>query len=264
MSSSAVEIERDGDVGLIWLNDPATLNAMDTDMAEAIDAALDTLGASARCLVVSGRGRGFCSGGKLAGGGLSGDGPAPDEIDVGATLESHINPLLTRLRNLPIPWISAVRGAAAGVGCSLALAGDLIVASETAYFLQAFSRVGLVPDGGSSFLLTRAAGRARAMEMMLLGDKVPAAQALEWGLINRVVADADLEATALKLAHRLAAGPTRTLGMIREVVWTGAEASWSEALDAERRLQRDAGRTADFGEGVLAFLEKRPARYTGA
>lgn len=264
MSASAVEVERDGDVALIWLNDPATLNAMDTAMVEDIDKALDALVGSARCLIVAGRGRGFCSGGKLATDGLSSDGPSPDEIDVGATLDSHINPLLTRLRNLPIPWISAVRGAAAGVGCSLALAADLIVASESAYFLQAFSRIGLVPDGGSSFLLTRAAGRARAMEMMLLGDKVPAAQALEWGLINRLVAEADLEATALKLAHRLASGPTRTLSMIREVVWTGAEASWTEALAAERRLQRDAGRTADFGEGVQAFLEKRPARFTGA
>jgi 2-(1,2-epoxy-1,2-dihydrophenyl)acetyl-CoA isomerase len=263
MPIATIDVERFGDVGILWFNDPTTLNALDIGMVEALDRAVDELAGSARCLVLSGRGRGFCSGAKLSGGGLS-SGESASQIDVGASLESHFNPMLTKLRQLPIPWISAVRGAAAGIGCSFALAADLIVASENAYFLQAFSRIGLVPDGGSSFLLTRSIGRVRSMEMMLLGDKIPAAQALQWGLINRVVADDQLESAALELAQRLAAGPTKTLGMIRELVWNGAESDWSACLQSERRLQREAGRTADFREGHLAFLEKRQAKFTGS
>jgi 2-(1,2-epoxy-1,2-dihydrophenyl)acetyl-CoA isomerase len=256
-----IEFERRGDVAYIWLNDPATLNAVDNQMIEDLDRTLDGLG-DARCLVLSGRGKSFCSGANLAAAS-----PATPELaeqnDMGASLESHINPLMTRLRNLPIPWISGVRGAAAGVGCSLALAADIIVASETGYFLQAFARIGLVPDGGSSFLLTRAVGRPRAMEMMLLGERVKAAQALDWGLINRVVADERLEEEVDALATRLATGPTRTLGMIRKVAWTATDADWSGALASERGAQRDAGHTGDFAEGVAAFLEKRPAQFTG-
>jgi 2-(1,2-epoxy-1,2-dihydrophenyl)acetyl-CoA isomerase len=216
-------------------------------MVDGIGAALDSLAGEARAIVIAGKGRAFCSGGKLSGEDMAQ--PGADGPDVGATLETHVNPLMRRLRNLPVPWISAVRGAAAGVGCALALAGDLIVASEKAYFLQAFSRIGLVPDGGSTFLLTRAVGRPRAMEMMLLGERIPAAQALEWGMINRVVADDALEAAAFDLAARLAEGPTRSLGMIRGMVWSAAESGWDETLETERRLQRDAGRTADFVEG---------------
>jgi 2-(1,2-epoxy-1,2-dihydrophenyl)acetyl-CoA isomerase len=170
---------------------------------------------------------------------------------------------MTRLRNLPIPWISAVRGAAAGVGCSLALAGDLVVASETAYFLQAFARIGLVPDGGSSYLLTRSIGRARAMEMMMLGDRISAAKALEWGLISRVTPDSDLDTAAYELAARLAKGPTKTLGLIRKLGWTAVEADWPTALKTERELQQIAGQTPDCKEAIAAFREKRPARFTG-
>lgn len=262
VDETTIEIERDGDVGLIWLNDPTTLNAMDTNMVDSINRALDELVGSVRCIVVSGRGRAFSSGANL-GGEMPQDGSSV-ELDLGATLESHFNPLFNRLRRLSIPWITAVRGAAAGVGCSLALAADFIIASEKAYFLQAFSRVGLVPDGGSSFLLTRSIGRVRAMEMMMLGDRIPAELALQWGMINRVVPDERLYDTAMELARRLASGPTRTLGMIREVVWSGTEAAWTEALETERRLQRAAGSTADFAEGVAAFLEKRTARFVGA
>jgi 2-(1,2-epoxy-1,2-dihydrophenyl)acetyl-CoA isomerase len=170
---------------------------------------------------------------------------------------------MLQLRALTIPFIAAVNGAAAGLGCALALAADLVVAAESSYFLQAFRRVGLVPDGGSAFLLTRGTGRARAMEMMLLGEKIAATQALEWGLINRVVPAETLDDTALALANELAAGPTKALSAIRKMCWDALETGFGPQLDSERVLQRDAGRTADHREGVVAFLQKRPASFTG-
>jgi 2-(1,2-epoxy-1,2-dihydrophenyl)acetyl-CoA isomerase len=184
-------------------------------------------------------------------------------IDVGQRLESHYNPFVTLLRDLPIPFVTAINGAAAGVGCSLALMGDLIVAGESAYFLQAFRRIGLVPDGGSTYLLPRMIGRARAMELMLLGEKLPAAKAFEWGMINRCVPDSELEATAAALALELANGP-KSLSLIRQLVWDGLDAHWLDQLQAEREAQRDAGRTEDFIEGVSAFYQKRPADFKGS
>jgi len=170
---------------------------------------------------------------------------------------------MNKLRGLEIPWITAVRGPAAGVGCALALAGDLIVASETAYFLQAFVRIGIIPDGGSSYLLTRALSRAQAMEMMLLGEKIPAQQALAWGLVNRVVADDALDDAALELATRLAQGPTRAYASIRKLAWSALDSDWDSTLRLERELQKHAGRTEDAAEGIKAFLEKRPAQFLG-
>ena len=158
--------------------------------------------------------------------------------------------------------MTAVNGAAAGVGCSLALLGDIIVAAESAYFLQAFRRIGLVPDGGSTYMLPRAIGKARAMEMALLGERLPAAQALEWGLINRCVPDAELMSTALGLAHELAKGPF-SLGLIRKAIWDSLDANWQEQLYNERRAQQIAGKSDDFREGVQAFLQKRPAAFQG-
>jgi 2-(1,2-epoxy-1,2-dihydrophenyl)acetyl-CoA isomerase len=167
------------------------------------------------------------------------------------------------MRDLPIPLVTAVNGAAAGVGCSFALMGDIIVAAESAYFLQAFRRIGLVPDGGSTYLLPRMIGRARAMEMMLLGEKVPAKTALEWGMINRCVPDADLMSTAHAFAVQLAEGP-KALSMIRKIGWAALDSDWREQLQLERETQRDAGRTQDFAEGVSAFLTKRKADFKGA
>ncbi|MDB5972307.1 MAG: 2-(1,2-epoxy,2-dihydrophenyl)acetyl-CoA isomerase [Hydrocarboniphaga sp.] len=262
MSYSKLLVENVDGVGIIRLNEPATLNAVTIEMVEELDRALDQLSRSTRALILTGSGRAFCAGANISGGvSIESDDGLPD---AGAVLESHINPLMSKLRNLPIPWISAVRGAAAGVGCSFALAADLIVAGEGAYFLQAFCRIGLVPDGGSSFLLTRAIGRPRAMEMMMLGERMPAAKALEWGLVNRVVADDEVETAAMHIARSLANGPTRSLGLIREAAWTAAESGWEQTLASERRLQRAAGRTGDHQEGINAFLEKRPARFTGA
>jgi len=169
---------------------------------------------------------------------------------------------MTALRDFPFPIVTAVNGAAAGVGCSLALMGDMIVAGESGYFLQAFRRIGLVPDGGSTYLLPRMVGKARAMEMMLLGDKIPAARALEWGLVNRCVPDADLMTTATSIALELANGPI-ALGSIRKLVWDSLDADWNGQLHAERKAQKFAGKTEDFIEGVSAFLQKRVAAFKG-
>ena len=147
------------------------------------------------------------------------------------------------------------------MGCSIALTADLIVAGESAYFLQAFSRIGLVPDGGASWLVSRAVGRVRAMELMLLGNRLPAAQALKWGLINRVVPDEVLETTALELAQSLAKGPTRSLGMIRSLCWSAEESGLEQALTAERTAQAIAGRSPDAREGIAAFVQKRPPAF---
>lgn len=262
MAGKTIELEREGDVAVIRLNDPATLNAVTLATIEEIGVALDEITGSARAMVLTGAGRAFCSGANLSGG--MGGGPSDGLPDAGRSLETHINPLMLRLRDLPFPWVSAVKGSAAGVGCSLALAADLVVAGESAFFLQAFARIGLVPDGGSSWLLAKGVGRARAMEMMLLGERIPAAKALEWGMVNRLVPDEQVMPTALDLAKALAAGPTQSLAMIRRMAWSAADASFEDAIATERKNQRDAGRTADHREGVAAFLAKRPARFTGA
>ncbi|WP_375383098.1 enoyl-CoA hydratase-related protein [uncultured Sphingomonas sp.] len=261
MSDPTLQLEWKGDVAIVRLNDPTTLNAITLGNIAAFAEALDAVEARARAMIVTGAGRAFCSGANLSGG--MGDDVAPEEFDAGSALETHINPLMQRLHDLRLPWITAVRGAAAGAGASLALAGDMIVASETAYFLQAFARIGLVPDAGSSHLLVRTIGRPRAMELMLLGEKLPAQTALAWGLINRIVPDDKLEADALALAQRLAAGPA-SLRAIRQVAWRAVDADWQEALSAERSLQLGAGRSADYREGVAAFQGKRAARFVGA
>lgn len=257
MQYEKIIVERRDDVGIVRLNDPATLNAVSTRSFEELTAAFTDLATSVRAIILTGEGRGFCSGANL-GADISAD------DDFGLVLEQNINPFMTQLRDLPVPWISAVRGPAAGVGCALALAADLIVASESAYFLQAFVRIGLVPDGGSTHLLTRAIGRPRAMEMMLLGEKIPAAQALEWGLINRLTSEDELEPMALSLAERLAKGPTRTLGLIRKQAWSAVDEGWEASLHVERTGQNICGRTHDAQEAIAAFLEKRPAVFTGA
>lgn len=258
-----VKYEAIGDVALITMSDPATLNAIAPDMVAELGQAFTRAAAEARCAVLTGEGRGFSSGANLGGGAqppIGGDG----KIDIGATLEQHYNPFVTQLRDLPIPFVTAVNGPAAGIGCSFALMGDLILAAESAYFMQAFRRIALVPDGGATYQLPRMLTRARAMEMMLLGEKLPAPKALEWGLINRCVPDGDLLTAALDLGKELAAGPTRTLGMIRRMAWASLDADWQTQLNAERIGQQAAGLSADFAEGVQAFFQKRPANFKGA
>lgn len=251
-------------IGVITLADPATLNAAGLDLMDELQQAFGAMkaDASVRCVVLTGEGRGFCSGANLSGRGPAAETPDPEGPDAGASLEAVYNPFVTSLREYPVPIVTAVNGVAAGVGCSLALMGDIIVAAESAYFLQAFRRIGLVPDGGSTYLLPRLIGKARAMEMALLGDKVPAKTALDWGLVNRCVADDQLMATAMELAKALATGP-KALGAIRKLVWESLDEEWAAQLHAERVAQKTAGRTEDSREGILAFLQKRPAEFKG-
>lgn len=248
-------------VARLRLNDPERLNALGETLATSLHAAVRRAGddPQVRALLLTGAGRAFCSGADLAAARAADAGGPPD---LGARLDALFNPLMRALRTLPKPLVVAVNGGAAGIGASLALMGDLIVAGESAYFLEAFVNIGLVPDGGASWLLPRALGKARAMEMALLGERLPAAKALEWGLINRCVPDAEVEATALDLASRLACGSAAT-GLIRQLMWRGADAGFDAQLDDERDTQRRAGATTDFFEGVAAFLQKRPARFTG-
>lgn len=259
MAKAKYELENG--VALITLSDPATLNAISVEMTEELSVLFDRAAQEARCIVLTGEGRGFSSGANLA----SGAPPLADDgqPDLGARLEQTFNPFVVKLRDLPVPYVTAVNGAAAGIGCSFALLGDLIIAGESAYFLQAFRRIGLVPDGSATYHLPRMIGRVRAMEMMLLGEKIHAKQAYEWGLVNRCVPDAELLPTAKALALELANGPTKTLGMIRRLSWSSLDNSWDEQLHEERQAQKIAGRTEDFREGVQAFFQKRPPQFKG-
>lgn len=255
--SDKLKLERRGRVSVIRIDDPATMNAIDPEMALALRAMLREEAKTARCLVLAGHARAFCSGANLSGGMVA----AGDGFDAGETLELHFNPLMETIRDLPAPLVTAVRGAAAGVGASLALAGDVIVAGRSAYFLEAFARIGLIPDGGATWLLTRAVGRVRAMEMMLLAEKIPAETAHDWGLVTRVAEDDAVEDAAFAIADKLANGPKKALGLIRRAAWAAADDDFLSTLRRERALQREAGDHPDFQEGVAAFLEKRAAKF---
>ncbi len=262
MSYAKITLQIVDQVATVTLNDPATMNAAGIDMIEELADAFAKIAegqGGARAVVLTGAGRGFCSGANLSGGGAAASG-SPRQA--GDALATHYNPFITLLRDFPMPIVTAVNGAAAGVGCSLALMGDMILASESAYFLQAFRRIGLVPDGASTYLLPRMIGRARAMEMALMGEKVDAHKALEWGLINRVLPDFELLTEAHGLAKALAEGPA-ALGMIRRIMWRSLDADLASQLADEAQTQNVAGRTKDFVEGVQAFLQKRPAQFTG-
>jgi len=247
-------------VFVIRLNDTKALNAISLEMVEALMEALRQASRTKRAIMLTGSGRAFCSGINLRSMNIDFDG----DYDGGEALESHINPLMMLIRDLPIPLVTAVNGLAVGIGSTIALAGDYIVAAEQAYFLQAFRQVGIAPDGGTAYVLTKAIGRVRAMEMMLLGEKISAAKALEWGLINRVTAVDDVESVALDIARSLALGPTKALGAIRKSCWQALEAGFTEKLTNERQVQRELGKTADHREAVAAFMEKRPPIFSGS
>ncbi len=259
-----VNVTKHGDVALLALNHPEVMNAVSAKMIAGASKALDFVARADngfRALVITGEGRAFCSGANLA------EGPADGATDIptaiGQRLDTLYHPLLRKLRDLPLPIITAVNGAAAGIGMSIALMGDLIAAARSAYFVQAFARIGLVPDGGSTWLLPRLIGLARARELSLLAEKLPADKALEWGLINRVFDDAALLDESLKLAETLARGPTVALAAMRRLYWESPHNSYEQQLEAERRSQQTAGGTKDFVEGVGAFLQKRPPGFKG-
>ncbi|HVN29760.1 MAG TPA: enoyl-CoA hydratase/isomerase [Candidatus Binataceae bacterium] len=261
MEFERAKLDIDRNVGIITLNHPEVMNAVSTEMIGGIVSALNEAQNpqhGIRCLILTGAGRGFC-----AGANLQPSGAATGNRDAGSVLETHYHPMLRKMRELAMPIVSAVNGAAAGVGMSLALMGDLVLCARSAYFLQAFRRIGLVPDGGSTWILPRLVGRARAMELSMLGEKLPAEKALEWGLIYRVVDDAKLMDDAKALAHDLANGPTVSLSLIRKLYWDSEENTYEQQLNLERQMQGRAGKSKDFAEGVRAFLEKRPAKFKG-
>lgn len=249
------------DVAVLTLNHPEVMNAASLELVDGMGKALSHIEENPgfRAIVLTGEGRGFCSGANLSGSSM---GSGSGSRDAGSVLETHFHPLLRRLRDLNVPLVTAVNGAAAGVGMSLALMGDIILAARSAYFLQAFARIGLVPDGGSTWLLPRLIGLARARELSMLAEKLPAEQALQWGLINRVCDDANLMDDALAMARRLAQGPA-SLALIRRLYWQSPENSYEAQINEERQAQRQAGRSRDFFEGVQAFLQKRPAKFSG-
>ncbi len=261
MGFATILFERDAGVAVLTLNRPERLNSFNAEMHEDVAAALGTVEGDAgiRALLITGAGRGFCAGQDLN----LRDASAGGEFDAGAAIDRYYNPLVRRLKALKKPVIAAVNGPAAGAGANLALACDIVVAARSASFLQAFCRIGLVPDTGGTWFLPRLAGSARAMGMMLLGEPLPAATAAEWGLIWKVVEDDRLMPEARALAGRLAQGPTIGLGLIKEALNRSLESGLDAQLDRERDVQRVAARSADFREGVAAFLEKRPARFTG-
>jgi len=251
--TSAILREQAGDVVTLRLNTPSTRNALTPEAGHELTDLLQAAHHTARAVVIAGHSRAFCSGMALS----ATMNPSDPHYDAGAPLEMAFNPLMRAIQESPVPIVAAVRGAAAGVGASIALACDIIVAGETAYFLQAFRRVGLVPDGGAAFLLSHSIGRVRAMELMLLGERLAAPTAFEWGLISRLVPDEDVEGASLAIASQLATGPTAALGLIRKAAWAALSSEWRTQLELERNLQHEAGQHRDHAEGLAAFMAKR-------
>lgn len=259
---AAVEITVEDSVLTLTLNDPGTLNAMGEAMAgefrEAMRFAADP-GQRFRCLVITGAGRAFCSGGNV--GMMTGESQQASADKV--TLGTHHHYVVKLMKSLPYPIITAVNGPAAGLGFSFALCGDLVVAAQSAYFLAAFRNVGVSPDGGLSWTLPKVIGWARAKELLLMGNRLAAETALEWGLVNRVFDDDTFMAQTMDLARELASGPTVALGAIRQLAWEGWDLSLEDHLDREESRQQQTFASADAREGVLSMLEKRPAKFEG-
>lgn len=255
--SDEVLIARRAGVHVLTLNRPDRLNAVTEPMFAALMSALDAADAAEDCraVLLCGAGRGFCAGQDLA--------EVEPGADLGHTLETRFNPLIRRLRSLPKPIVAAVHGVAAGAGANLALACDIVLAGQSARFLQAFIKLGLIPDAGGTWLLPRLAGRARATAMAMLGDPVDAPRAEAWGLIWRAVPDEDLLPEAERIAAHLATQPTQALALIKRALDASEGQTLDQQLDLERDLQCQAGATPDFQEGVRAFLEKRQPSFGG-
>lgn len=262
MSYQTIVFEQADGIARLTLNRPERLNSFNTTMHAEVRDALSALerDCAARVLILTGAGRGFCAGQDLSDRVVAPGGAAPD---LGASIEQGYKPLILTLRRLALPVIAAVNGVAAGAGANIALACDLVVAARSARFIQAFSKIGLVPDSGGTWILPRLVGHARAMGLTLLGENLPAEQAAHWGLIWRCVEDDRLATEVDALAGQLASAPTRGLARTKQALLEGWSRTLEQQLDIERDYQQELGRTADYAEGVAAFMEKRAPRFSG-
>jgi 2-(1,2-epoxy-1,2-dihydrophenyl)acetyl-CoA isomerase len=261
MDETPILVEKRDGFRVVTLNRPARLNAFTEDMHVALRAALDEIEADSTCraLLITGAGRGFCAGQDLNDR-LAKPG---EKLVLGGTLENYYNPLVRRLRALPFPVVAAVNGIAAGAGANVALACDIVLAAKSASFLQAFAKIGLVPDSGGTWILPRLVGAARARGLSLLAEPLSAEKAEQWGLIWKAVGDNELMPEAIKLCTQFASGPTYGLSLIKRALDASELNDLSTQLDLERDLQREAGSSPDYAEGVRAFMEKRAPKFTG-
>lgn len=257
MAFDCIEYRQDDGLAVITLNRPDVMNALTSQLRAEMLEAVQTAAAEARVLVITGTGRAFCSGQDLQ------DASARGQLDLEKTLNEEYVPLLKAITDCPIPTIAAVNGAAAGAGANLALAADVVIATESASFIQAFTRIGLVPDAGGSYWLPRQIGMARAMGAVLFADKITARQAADWGMIYEAVPDAAFANHWQARAKTLAQGPTTAYRGVKHALRASFDNDLDGQLALEARLQGQCGKTQDFREGVMAFLEKRPARFSG-
>lgn len=257
MIYKALKVTEDHGIGVITMNRPTLMNALNAQMRAELTVAVRDLGARMRVLVLTGEGRAFCSGQDL------GDGASINELDMGRVLREEYEPILRAIYDCPVPVIAAVNGAAAGAGANLALAADVVIATQSAVFLQAFTRIGLIPDAGGTYWLPRLVGFARAMGQALFAEKLTADEAAAQGLIWASVPDEHFAAEWQRRAAQLANGPTLAYGAVKRAMRASLTSDLESQLDLEAQLQGEMGRTRDFREGVMAFLEKRPAKFEG-